>query len=229
MSRFTRHMGWDKDQREDSWLWGRKAKPIVPADVAPMRGQMIQLLMSMLQPGAFNAGGAGANFFFGGGQGGAREFLNSAPETQAYNQSRDALTAMLTGGGPQFERDIAMGKSAGGRFSSGNAIMQGEAYRHLYNNRTQAAGMLGQVQNQRFDQFAGVDNQMLQLLVGLLGMGGQATLSPPIDPGQNGAFGDILKIAANFAVPGAGSVLGNIGGTRASAPQNDTWGSWSTP
>lgn len=188
----------NQGRKLDKFLFGSGPSPIVPGDIAPMRGQIIQLLMGMLQPGAFNAGGAGSNFFFGGGESGAKTFLNSAPETQAYNQSRDALTAMLTGGGPQFERDIAMGKSAGGRFSSGNAIMQGEAYRHLYNNRTQAAATLSGIQNQRFDQFAGVDNQMLQLLVGLLGMGGQATLSPPIDPGKQGAFGDILKIAAAF-------------------------------
>lgn len=210
--------GKNATQKLDDFLFGTGPKPIIPGDVAPLRGDTIQLLQALLRPGAFNPGGAGANFFFGGGQGSAKEFLTSAPETQAYNQSRDALLAMLTGGSPQFDRDIAMANAQGGRFSSGNAIMRGEAYRHLYNNRTQAAATLGGLQNQRFEAFAGLDNQMLQLLAGLLGMSGQATLSPPIDPGKNGAFGDILKIAATVAsafIPGSTTPTGTTVGTTA--------------
>jgi hypothetical protein len=212
----------NQGRKLDHFLFGSGPKPIVPGDIAPMRGQMIQLLMQMLQPGAFNTGGAGSNFFFGGGQSGARNFLNSAPETSAYNQSRDALTAMLTGGGPQFERDIAIGNSVGGRFSSGNAIMRGEAYRNLYNQRAQTAQTLGNLQQQRFGMFEGADNQMLQLLVGLLGMGGQATLSPPIDPGSSGAFGDILKIAASAS----GSVARGGSPPTTSSPSGGGYTGW---
>jgi hypothetical protein len=206
---------------------GGRAQAQVPRDLGPLRGQTLQMLQGFLS----NPNSA-MDFFMGQGGGGANAFLNSAPETSAYNQSRDALTAMLTGGGPQFERDIAMGKSAGGRFSSGNAIMQGEAYRHLFNNRTQAAGVLGNVQNQRFNQFQGLDAQRLALLSGLFGMAGQGTLGLPITERPNAAsvFGGAGMDIAQMLMLMQGARGGNTPNTPWRPPTVDTQGgTWGIP
>lgn len=172
------------------FVFGRGPQAIVPPDVAGLRAQQIQLLMSLLQPGAFNTGGAGNAMFFGG-----RDPNAPTPEQTTFNAVRPLLEAMLTGSGPQFERDIAMANSQGGRFSSGNAILRGEAFRHLFNQRDQTAQTLGMLsgaagQSQR-DQQA----QLTQLIAGLMGMSGQATLSLPVE-NDRGAFGDILKTGA---------------------------------
>lgn len=156
----------------------------VPADMRGLRSQNLQLLQSLLSPGAFQTGGAGLDFFYGGVDG-ASQLLNSpSPEMQTFNTARPILEGMLTGTGPQFERDIALANQTGGRFSSGNAVMRGEALRNLFNQRTQTAqtlGMLaGSAGNAQFDRQFQVQQQRLELLAGLLGMSGQATLGLPI-------------------------------------------------
>lgn len=188
------------------FLFGHGAQAVVPKDVQGLRAQQIQLLMSLLSPGAFDGGGAGNNFFFGAGGDKAGALLSGpTPEMKAYDTARPFLEGMLSGTGPQFERDIGAANSQGGRFGSANAILRGEALRNLYGMRTQTAqtlGMLsGQAGSSQFDRTFQVQNQRMQLLAGLLGLGGQATLSLPVQ-NDKGAFGDILKIIAAAASGG---------------------------
>lgn len=169
-----------------------------------LHNQTADMLKLFLGPGAFNAGGYGDNFFFGG-MDGARQFAQQpAPEMKAFETARPILEGMLTGMGPQFEHDIAAANSQGGRFSSGNAIMRGEALRHLYNQRTQTADTLfrgaGQAGNATFDRLMQLQSQRLQLLAGLFGMATQ--FGQGAGEGQNaasavgGAGMDLAKLLA---------------------------------
>jgi hypothetical protein len=45
---------------------GDDAQALVPKDMQGLRAQQLALLQAFLSPGAFDAGGAGASFFFGG-------------------------------------------------------------------------------------------------------------------------------------------------------------------
>lgn len=187
-----------------SWLFGKGTQALVPKDMAGLRAQNIDLLSQFLKPGAFDTGGFGNNFFFGGGGGvnGISQFLNQpSPEMRAYDTARPILEGMLTGTGPQFERDISMANSQGGRFGSANAIMRGEALRNLFNQRTQTAATLGTLANQagssQFDRMFQVQNQRLQLLAGLFGLASGPTLGAPVE-NDKGAFGDLLKLAATL-------------------------------
>lgn len=186
---------------------GKGPQAIVPPDMAPLRADMLQLLQSFLSPGAFTQGGAGSNFFFGG-MNGAKQLLNApSPEMKTFETARPILEGMLTGTGPQFERDIASANQQGGRFSSGNAVMRGEALRNLFNMRGQTAQTLGILAGQagtaEFDRTMAAQTQILQLLVGLLGMGGQATLGLPVQ-NDKGIFGDLLKAGTAIAASSAG-------------------------
>jgi hypothetical protein len=170
-----------------------------------LRQQNIDMLQAFLKPGAFDAGGAGNNFFFGGGSGvnGISQFLNQpSPEMRTYDTARPILEGMLTGTGPQFEADIGAANSRGGRFGSANAVMRGEALRNLFNQRTQTASTLGALAGQAgsstWDRLSQQQNQRLQLLAGLLGMSNQATLSLPVE-NNHGFFGDLIGIATALA------------------------------
>ena len=217
----------------------RRDRAVVPGDIARLRQQNIDMLMRFLQGGAFDAGGAGNDFFFGSGPNRVNDFLSApSPEMQAFATAKPILEGMLTGTGPQFERDISMANATGGRFGSANAIMRGEALRNLFNARTQTASTLGALANQagssQFDRLMGVQNQRLQLLAGLLGMSGQASLALPVQSGDDGGgWGDIFKLVAtlgNNKIPQGGTTTGK---TPTSTPttirrgvpvQNDT--SW---
>lgn len=184
---------------------GSNDRALVPKDLQRLRQQNIDLLSALLQPGAFDQGGFGNNFFFGGGGGvnGVSQLLNSpSPEMQAFQTARPILEGMLTGTGPQFERDIAAANSQGGRFGSANAILRGEALRNLFNQRTQTASTLGQLAGQagtaQWDRAFAAQSQRLQLLAGLLGLSGQATLSAPIQQGDDGGLTDIMKLIATI-------------------------------
>lgn len=193
---------------------GGRGQAVVPKDLQGFRGDTIALLRSLLQPGAFGPGGAGTNFF---GQlglpqnalqrqasTGIEQFLNQpSPEQRAFDVSRPILEGMLTGTGPQFERDIASANQQGGRFGSANAILRGEALRNLFNMRTQTAQTLGMLAQQSADapfqrmlgglgagsqlaQQSDLETQRrLQLLVGLLGQGTGATLGLPVTQAPN--------------------------------------------
>lgn len=191
---------------------GQGATAQVPKDEQALRAQQLQLLTSLLSPGAFSPGGAGSSFF---GSGGLDDILKqTSPEMQTYNTAKPILEGMLTGTGPQFERDIASANATGGRFGSGNAIMRGEALRNLFNMRTNVAGTLGTLSNSagnsQFERMFQAQQQHIQLLTGLLGMGGQATLSAPVTPANNNQLGDLLKLFAT------------IGGNRGGAPSPRT-------
>lgn len=150
------------------------------------------LLMKFLSPGAFDAGGFGDNFFFNGPlqrQGiGINQFLSQpSPETKAFDTARPILEGMLTGTGPQFERDISLANSQGGRFGSANAILRGEALRNLFNMRNQTAQTLfsgaNMAGNSTFDRLMQAQSQRLQLLSGLFGLGAQ--FGQNVGGGQN--------------------------------------------
>lgn len=180
-------------------------RALVPKDLQGLRQQNIDLLSAFLRPGAFGPGGAGMDFFFGG-QNGAANLLNTpSPEMQTYDKLRPILEGMMTGTGPQFERDIGMANATGGRFGSANAILRGEALRNLFNQRNQTAGTLGMLSqaagSSQFDRRMAVQSQQLQLLAGLLGMSGQATLSAPIQQGDNdNGMLDIMKLIATVGM-----------------------------
>lgn len=189
------------------FLTGKGTQALVPADMAPLRADVLKLLQSFLSPGAFEQGGQGSNFFFGG-MNGAKQLLNApSPEMKTFETARPILEGMLTGTGPQFERDIASANQQGGRFSSGNAILRGEALRNLFNQRTQTAQTLGALAGQagsaQWDRTMAAQSQMLQLLIGLLGMGGQATLGLPVQ-NDKGLLGDLLKTGITTMAAGGG-------------------------
>lgn len=176
-------------------------------NTAQTRSQFMTMLSSFLQPGAFDPGGAGHNFFMNSPlqrQGlGIEQFLaQPSPEMRTYDTARPILEGMLTGSGPQFEHDIAMANQQGGRFSSGNAIMRGEALRHLFNARTQTAGTLGMLSGQagqsQWDRQFAAENMRLQLLTSLFGLTGQA-VAPQQQPAQGNGMMDFLKILAGAA------------------------------
>jgi hypothetical protein len=183
------------------WLFGKGPQALVPKDMQGLRQQNIDLLMSFMKQGAFEQGGAGRNFFFGVGPNSVDNFLSrESPEMATYNSMRPILEGMMTGTGPQFERDIAGANSQGGRFGSANAILRGEALRNLFNQRTQTANTLGSLAGQagssQFDRLFSQQNQMLQLISGLFGMSQSATNFPVEN--DKGAFGDIMKIGASY-------------------------------
>jgi hypothetical protein len=183
------------------WAFGHGPQALVPKDMQGLRQQNIDLLMSFMKPGSMQPGGAGHDFFFGKGNNRVDDFLNqTSPEMATYNSMRPILEGMMTGTGPQFERDLSMANSQGGRFGSANAILRGEALRNLFNQRSQTAQTLGSLAGQagssQFDRLFGQQNQLLQLITGLFGMSNQATNFPVEN--DKGAFGDILKIGAAY-------------------------------
>jgi len=145
------------------------------------------------------------------------------PEQRALDISLPALQAMLTGTGPQFNEDLNLANQAGGRFGSANAILRGEAFRNLYNMRTQVAqtlGLLGQGAGQANRGLAGqafsvgqqqaqqgdIETQRrLQILMQLLGVGQQTAFNVPIQQGKSwlDTLGQIGAIGAQF-IPFAG-------------------------
>ena len=194
-------MGWlqSSGKKLDSWLFGKGTQALVPPDMRGLRAQNINLLSQLLSPGAFNPGGTGRNFFFQGGSQGASQFFDQpSPETKTMDSLMPLLEGMMTGTGPQFERDIAMANTSGGRFSSGNAIMRGEALRNLFNQRGQTANTMGMLASNAGNSQMARQQMFAQLMAGLLGMGTQATMQFPVENDQ-GFFGDVLKIAAAFA------------------------------
>lgn len=146
------------------------------------------------------------------------------PEQRALDISLPQLQAMLTGTGPQFERDIATANDQGARFGSSNAILRGEALRNLFNMRTgvaQTLGLLAQgagnanrglagqafATGQQQAQQGDVETQRrLQVLLQLLMGGQQAAFNVPIQEG-----GGLGKFLGGLAGLGLGSFLGPFG------------------
>lgn len=151
------------------------------------------------------------------------------PEQRALDIALPQLQEMLTGTGPQFERDLSLANQQGGRFGSANAILRGEATRNLYNLRNTTAGTLGLlsqgagqanrgIAQQAWDvgtQEAGqadIETQRrLQVLLQLLTAGQQAGFQYQQNSG--GGLGGILGgIGGAFLGPLAGAIGQNIGG-----------------
>jgi len=219
-------------------------KAAIPQDLAGMRQQQIDLLGKLLGFSG-TAGGAGpassqANdplarlqqFFgtLGSPQtdlqrqvgGGISQYLNQpAPEQRALDVAMPGLQEILSGGGPQFERDLSLANQQGGRFGSANAILRGEALRNLYNQRGQAAqtlGMLssnagqnpfsrllgaGQYGSQQAGQADIETQRRLSILLNLLGVGQQASFNVPTtqSPSPFSQFLGLANTVANF-IPG---------------------------
>src|SRR2546422_11303306 len=120
--------------------------------------------------------------------------MTSMLNANAPGSAMNVLQGMMTGTGPQFERDIAGANQQGQRFGSANEILRGEALRNLFNMRTQTAGAMGAlnqqgiVMGQQQAQQGDVQTQrVLQLLGGLLGLRQQATMELPITQTPNTA------------------------------------------
>ena len=147
------------------------------------------------------------------------------PEQRAFDISLPQLQEMLTGQGPQFERDLAFANQQGGRFGSANAILRGEAMRNLFNLRNQTAGTLGMLaggagaanrglagqafgMGQQQAQQSDIETQRrLQILMQLLGVGQQTAFNVPIESG-GGGLGSFLGGLGGMAL---GSFLGPFG------------------
>src|SRR5256712_1225020 len=201
----------------------------VPQDLAGARGAQIGDLNFLL--GGRGQSGAGSPLgrlqsFFGDfsmpqtdlqrqGAGKMTSMLN----TNAPGSAMNVLQGMMTGTGPQFERDIAGANQQGQRFGSANEILRREARRNLFNMRTQTAGAMGALNQQGFGmgqaqaQQGDVQTQrVLQLLGGLLGLRQQATMELPITQTPNtaqAAGGGLSNIAALLPFL---SMLGGSGG-----------------
>jgi len=246
-----------------------KPSAAVPKDLGWQRGQQIELIQSLLglpNNNGFNRlGGVGQGgnpldrlqSFFGtlgmpqsGLQRQGADAIGAmlggpTPEQRALDISMPQLQAMLTGTGPQFERDLSLANQQGGRFGSGNAILRGEALRNLYNLRNQTAGTLGMLSSgagqanrglagqafgigQQQAQQGDIETQRrLQLLMQLLGVQQQNVFNVPIQPGFDpiGAIGQIGSLALGFGGMGGGG--GNpamVPGRTASAPNFPTFG-----
>lgn len=200
-------------------LFNRQPQAIVPKDVAPLRGQQIDLLHSLF------TGNAATNVsnFFGPpsdlqrqATGGISQFLNQpVPEQRALDTAFPSLDAILNGdpsSNPTFQRDIAVANQSGGRFGSANAIMRGEAVGNLYKQRTQAADTLGVLASAAgqnpFSRLMGANaagqadtNSLRQLLQALLGTAQSATLNLPVTqaPSTWDKLSSILNTGANVA------------------------------
>ena len=223
-------------------------KAAIPQDLAGMRQQQIGLLQQLL---GFPQGGGGAMGGLGpSGKGGndplARlqqffgtlgspqtdlqrqtgtgisQYLNQpAPEQRALDVAMPGLQEILSGGGPQFERDLALANQQGGRFGSANAILRGEALKNLYNQRGQAAQTLGLLSSNAgqnpFSRLLGAGQygqaqagqadietqRRLSILLNLLGVGQQASFNVPTtqSPSPFSQFLGLANTVANF-VPG---------------------------
>lgn len=138
------------------------------------------------------------------------------PEQRALDIALPQLQAMLTGTGPEFERDLSLANQQGGRFGSANAILRGEALRNLYNLRNQTASTLGMLSGgagaanrglaqQGFDvgqqqaQQSDIETQRrLQLLLHLLGVQQQNVFNVPIT--QSPGLLDVVSGLASTAI-----------------------------
>ena len=202
----------------------------VPPDLAGARGSQIGMLQGLLpNQGQLQSGGALDNLMkaFGNlgvpqtdlqrqGAGNMSQMMNANAPGSAMN----VLQGMLTGTGPQFERDIAGANQQGQRFGSANEILRGEALRNLFNMRTQTAQTMGALNQGGFgmgsQQAAQGDiglQRLLNLFGGLTGMRQQSTMELPITqtPNTMQSLGGGLS---NFAglLPFLGGGVGGGGG-----------------
>src|SRR2546428_2687225 len=157
--------------------------------------------------------------------------MTSMLNANAPGSAMNVLQGMMTGTGPQFERDIAGGNQQGARFGSANEILRGEALRNLFNMRTQTAGAMGALNQQGFGmgqqqaQQADVQTQrVLQLLGGLLGLRQQATMELPITQTPNtaqavgGGLSNIAALLPFLSMLGGSGGGGGGGGTQTFNP-----------
>jgi hypothetical protein len=231
----------------------------VPGDLGQARSGQIDLLNSLL-PAFGQRSGAGGGFqnalgplsqYFGNlgvpqsdlqrqSAGGISALLsNQSPAMSALNTAFPTLQGMLTGTGPQFERDLSLANQQGQRFGSANEILRGEALRNLFNLRNQTAGtigMLGQQQGNLFGQGFGIGQaqaqqgdiglqRLLNLFGGLFGARQQMVAGLPIT--QQPTFGQTLGqnlSGLGMLLPflgGGGSPGGAPAGTQAFGPGFD--------
>ena len=229
-----------------------KYQQYTPPDLQGLRGQNIALLESLLAGGGNGGRGLEAIFgqlspfspsamgtsqsaTMGGGGGGmgtqapggfgVSQFLSQpSPEQRALDTALPQLQGILSGQiTPDFDRNIALANQQGGRFGSANAILRGEALRHILNQQNQAAQTLGMLSanagqgQQRQAGLADIETQRrLQLIMGLLGAGQQASMGGPIVQTQaaSGGFGGLLS---GLLGAGLGAFTGGLGTAAAGA------------
>lgn len=230
-------------------LGGDQGKSQIAAPNNLLQGQNSQLnLLNALLPN-FGQGGMGQGLsqiqnYFGNlgvpqsdlqrqSAGGISQMLNqNSPAMSALNTAFPTLQGMLTGTGPQFERDLALANQQGQRFGSGNEILRGEALRNLYNMRNQTAstiGMLGQQQGNIYGQGYGVGQaqaqqgdiglqRLLNLFGGLFGsrqqmVGGlPITQAPPFGQQLGQYAGGLASLLPFLGGGGSPKNLSGVGG-----------------
>ena len=195
---------------------GNKAGPntgvAIPPDLAGARGSQINLLQGLLpNQGQLQSGGALQNIMQAFGPLGVPQSdlqrqsagnIGNMLNANAPGSAMNILQGMMTGTGPQFERDIASANQQGQRFSSANEILRGEALRNLFNMRTQTAQTMGALNQGGF----GIGQQqaqqgdiglqrLLNLFGGLLGQRQQSTMEFPVTqtPNTGQALGGALS------------------------------------
>lgn len=231
-------------------MWNREVlmpsgepKALVPRDVRGVRQQQIGYL---LNPTSFlqtlgQLGSPQSALQMQGADALGQMLRQPTPEQRALDISLPQLQEMLTGQGPQFERDLAMANQQGGRFGSANAILRGEALRNLYNLRNQTAGTLGMLSGSAGQANRGLAGQAfgvgqeqaqqmdletqrrLQILMQLLGVGQQTAFNVPIQ--QGGGLGSLLGGLAGTAL---GSFLGPFGAAAGGGLGSGLFGGGST-
>lgn len=198
-----------------------QAQALVPKDIRGLRQQQLGYLQN---PNSFLQllGGLGSPqspLQMQGADAIGTMLRQPTPEQRSLDISLPALQEMLTGQGPQFERDLSVANSQGGRFGSANAILRGEAFRNLYNVRNQVAqtlGLLGSSAGQANRGLAGqafsvgqqqagqsdIETQRrLQILLQLLGVGQQTAFNVPISqaPSPFQQIAGLAPLIASFA------------------------------
>ena len=210
---------------------GPKTGVAVPPDLAGPRQSQIGLLQGLLpNQGQLQSGGALSNINQAFGPLGVPQSdlqrqsagnITNMLNANAPGSAMNVLQGMMTGTGPQFERDIAGANQQGQRFSSANEILRGEALRNLFNLRTQTAQTMGALNQWGFgigsQQAAQGDiglQRLLNLFGGLLGQRQQATMELPITQqpniwqalgGQTGQMASILPFLGGMGGPGGGA------------------------
>lgn len=192
-------------------LFGPKTNVAVPGDLAGARGSQLNLLQNLLQGSPGNALSGVQNAFPNLGipqtdlqrqsAGGISQFLSQdSPYMQTINKAFPALQAIMSPtNNPIFEQALSLANQQGGRFSSGNDILRGQAVTGMFGLANQAAGTAGMLGNELAGQFGqgfGIGTQQaqqgdvglqraLQLWGGLLGLRQQATMGLPITQTPN--------------------------------------------
>lgn len=234
-----------------------KFSQYTPPDVQGLRGGQLGLLNGILSNGAgsqqfqniFGNLGNPATALQRQSTNGISQYLNQpAPEQRAFDISLPAIQNILAGKPgqgiidalqPSFQKNLAQANQAGGRFSSGNMALRGNAVNDFNLLAAQAAqqgqqtqlqaaqqlGLLGQAAGQNpFQRLQGAfgigaqeagqndlqTQRQLAVLMQLLGAGQQTALNGPVVQTQQ-ASGGLGGFLGGLLGTGLGALTGGVG------------------